>query len=127
MTPIELLALVFSVLVLVKLIVALVKPKARINVAKKVYSNPMLISIVFLVLALICGYFIFAELSVVQVAAVMLFTSLLIGLTYAPYSQAMIKVFEEIPLNGKQLFKKNWISIIIFVAISLWVIYLLFA
>ena len=126
MTPIEIMALILAAGILIKFIVSLVSPSARLSVAKTFYKSPAIISVVFLVLAAISGYYIFAEFNIVQVAAIMLFTAFLIGLAFAPYSQSMIKVFEEMLASREAIFKRNWLSIIIWTAIALWVIYALF-
>ena len=40
--------------------------------------------------------------------------------------KTMIKVFEEMLASREAIFKRNWLSIIIWTAIALWVIYTIF-
>jgi hypothetical protein len=75
---------------------------------------------VYLVLAAVVGYFIFSSLTIVQVGAVMLFTSLLAGVGLVPYSQVILKVGEEMLTEGVG---KAWLSMLIWFCIALWVLF----
>ena len=85
MTPIEILATIFAILVLVKLLLVAVNPKLWMKGVESILSNYVFTTVVYVLLAIIIGYIVFKSLSIVQVAAVMLFTTVLIGLTMAPY------------------------------------------
>jgi len=120
MTSIEMLATIFAVLVLVKLAFIRTNPKAWINFAQPILRNSVVALVVYLALATVVGYFIFSSMTIVQVGAVMLFTSLLMGVGLAPYSQLILKVGEEILTEG---LGKAWLSMLIWTGISLWVLY----
>jgi len=120
MTSIEVLATIFAVLVLVKMAFIRTNPKAWMNFAQPILRNSVVALVVYLALAAVVGYFIFSSMTIVQVGAVMLFTSLLMGVGLAPYSQLILKVGEEILTVG---LGKAWLSMLIWTGISLWVLY----
>ena len=120
MTSIEVLATIFAVLVLVKLAFIRTNPKAWMNFAQPILRNSVVALLIYLVLAAVVGYFIFSSMTIVQVGAVMLFTSLLMGVGLAPYSQVILKVGEEMLTEGVG---KAWLSMLIWSCISLWVLY----
>ncbi len=120
MTSIEVLATIFAVLVLVKLAFLRTNPKAWMNFAQPILRNSVVALLVYLVLAAVVGYFIFSSMTIVQVGAVMLFTSLLMGVGLAPYSQVILKVGEEMMTEGVG---KASLSMLIWTGISLWVLY----
>ncbi len=120
MTSIEVLATIFAVLVLVKLAFIRTNPKAWMNLAQPILRNSVVALLVYLVLAAVVGYFIFSSMTIVQVGAVMLFTSLLMGVGLAPYSQVILKVGEEMLTEGVG---KASLSMLIWTGISLWVLY----
>ncbi len=120
MTSIEVLATIFAVLVLVKLAFIRTNPKAWMNFAQPILRNSVVALLVYLVLAAVVGYFIFSSMTIVQVGAVMLFTSLLMGVGLAPYSQVILKVGEEMMTEGVG---KASLSMLIWTGISLWVLY----
>lgn len=127
MTPIEILATIFAILVLVKLLIVAINPKVWMKVAEAILSNYTLTTAVYLILAVIVGYYIFANLNIVQVAAAMLLTSVLMGLTLVAYSKTMLKVAKEILGTRSDMFRKAWLAILIWVAIAVWVLYTVFA
>ncbi len=120
MTSIEVLATIFAVLVLVKLAFSWANPRAWMILAQPILRNSVVALLVYLVLAAVVGYFIFSSMTIVQVGAVMLFTSLLMGVGLAPYSQVILKVGEEMLTEGVG---KAWLSMLIWTGISLWVLY----
>ena len=120
MTSIEVLATIFAVLVLVKMAFIRTNPKAWMNFAQPILRNSVVALLVYLVLAAVVGYFIFSSMTIVQVGAVMLLTSLLMGVGLAPYSQLILKVGEEILTEG---LGKAWLSMLIWTGISVWVLY----
>ncbi len=120
MTSIEVLATIFAVLVLVKLAFIRSNPRAWRNFAQLILRDSVVAMLVYLVLAVVVGYFIFSSMTIVQVGAVMFFTSLLMGVGMAPFSQVILKVGEEMLTKG---LGKAWLSMLIWTGISLWVLY----
>ena len=123
MAPIEILAIIFAVFVIVKLIVVTVKPGLWMKWANGMLKNELLITLIYLVLAVIIGYYIFAELTVVQVAAVTLWVSMLIGIGFVPYSKILLKTSDELLSVG---ISKAWLSMLIWAGLAIWVLYAVF-
>ncbi len=78
-------------------------------------------------LTIVVGYCVFASLTVVEVAAVMAFTALLMGVGMLPYAKPFLKIAEEMAANKSELLRNAWLSIVIWVGISLWVLASVFA
>jgi hypothetical protein len=79
---------------------------------------------VYLVLLVITGYFVFTCLDLIDVAVVMLFTSILIGLSLIPYLASMPQLPEAIVKVG---FAKVWPAWVLWAAIAVAVLYKIFA
>ncbi len=123
MTPIEILATIFAVIVIVKLAVFIAKPGLWMKWAGVVLKNEVLTTLTYLVLAVIVAYYIFADLTVVQVAAVTLWVSLLIGIGVAPYSKILLKSRDELLSAG---ISKAWLAMVIWAVLAIWVLYVVF-
>jgi hypothetical protein len=115
MTALEVIATILAVLVLVKIAVVLVNPGLWIkNVAGPIFENPPLATAVYAGLAIVVGYFVFASLTVVEVAAVMAFTALLMGVGMLPYAKPFLHIAEEMAANKSELLRNAWLSIVIY-------------
>jgi len=123
MTPIEILATVFAVLILVKLTVVATKPDLWMRMAEVVLGKPPLAMAIYLILAGVVGYYVFASLTIVEVAAVMLFTALLIGLGFIPLLPSVLKEVRETLVKEPGLLRQFWLAMVIWAAIALWVLY----
>ena len=127
MTPIEVLATIFAVLVLFKLLLSVINPQARVKIAEGILSkNPTILTIIFLILTAIIGYYIFDSFTIVDVAAVMMFLSALMGLFFIQYQKIMIRLLKEELKSRQKFIRKNWLSILIWLAIAIWVLYSIF-
>lgn len=127
MTALEVLALIFAIVVLVKLLIFIINPKCLIKISKGMLKKTVLVKIVYLILAIIVGYYIFSSLNIVVVASVMLFTSLLIGLNFLSYSKAIPEILKEIPEKRLAIIGKFWFPILIWVALAIWTLFAVFA
>jgi hypothetical protein len=124
MTAIEILATIFSVLILVKLITYIIAPRPVMNFAEKLLKKKLWVSIIYFTLAIIVGYYVLCSLSIVQVAAVMLFTSMLIGLSLIPYTDLWSEIVDRMALTSRaEMFKKNWLILLIWVMIAVWTLF----
>ncbi|NIO08317.1 MAG: hypothetical protein GTO40_10030 [Deltaproteobacteria bacterium] len=119
MTSIEVLATIFAILVLVKLAFIRSKPAAWMTMVRTLFLNPTLTMTVYVILALVVGYFLFSSMTIVQVGAVMLFVSLVSGIGLAPYSQLIVKMAQEIIDEG---LSKAWLSMLLWTVISVWIL-----
>jgi hypothetical protein len=123
-TPIKILATIFAVAVLVKLIFLVINPNLWMKKIGGLLKNPLMTTAVYLGVATIVGYFVLTRISIIDVAAVMLFTSLLIGLGLAPYSSFLLKMGEEMINKGVG---KAWLALVIWGALALWVLFAVLA
>jgi hypothetical protein len=124
MAATEILATIFAVVVLVKLSILLTNPKLWMSMAGALLRHNVLTMLIYLGLAAIVGYYVLLSLNIIEVAAVMLFTSLLLGLSLVPYSTAIINLPEEVLSIGVG---KAWLAMLIWGALAIWVLYAVFA
>ena len=116
---IEYLAAIVIVLVIVKIIVVLLKPKAWLAITKKIYKNPQFTSIVSLLLSGVVLYFLLQSgISILQILAVTLFVSLLMMSGIAPYTQPFINWAEKQDL--RQLLKNAWLYSLVWIVLLFW-------
>ena len=123
MTALEIIATIFALFVLVKMVVVLIDPQIWMKkVAEPLLGNPRLATTVYGVLAIVVGYYVFASLHIVDVAAVMLFTALVMGVGMMPYSKALLRIAEEMSATRADLLRNAWLPIVIWTVIALWVL-----
>lgn len=123
MSAIETIALIFAVLTLVKITVILIKPAAWMKVTDPIYHHPAVSTLVYLALSAIVGYYLLQHFTVVEIAAVMMFTMLLIGIGFLPYSGTLFKLRSEVMERG---LGRMWLPLLIWVALALWVLFRVF-
>ncbi len=120
MIPIEIIALILIIVVAIKLIVIMTNPKKWIAVVDAIWKNSGLTTIVCLVGAgVILYYLLDAGMGIVQILAVMLLLSLLMGLSIAAYSKDLIGLGKKM-LKDRAIVKKAWLAIIIWIVLILW-------
>lgn len=126
MTPIEIIALIVIIVSVIKILVILVKPKIWVDsVVKRVWANPMIMSIISLVLAAIVLYYLIQSgLTIVQILAVTAFVSLLIAIGVGTYANELISMAAKMLKKG--IMKKAWLYIIIWIVLLVWGAYELF-
>ena len=121
MPAIEVLATIFAVLVLVKLLLFIFNPQLRIKIVESFFkANTTLLTVVYLALTAIVGYYVLSSLSIVEVGAVTLFVSGLFGLFFIQYKEIMIKLARESLKSG--FLSKNWLSLLIWAVIAILVL-----
>lgn len=123
MTPIEILATIFAVIIILKLVVVSINPNLWMKTAGAMLKSEALTTLIYLVLTVVIGYYVFADLTVVQVAAVILLTSTLIGIGLGPYSKLILKWGKEMVDVGVS---KAWLSMLIWGLLAIWVLYAVF-
>ena len=119
MTSIKILATIFALAVLVKLALIIIRPNLWMKVVDVILKNYVRTMVVYLVLAAIVGFYVLTNLSIVDVAAVMLFTSLLGGVSLAPYSTSLKKLQEEVM---SVRLGKTWLPMLIWGLLALWIL-----
>lgn len=120
----KILAGIFAALILIKLAFLLISPSLWLGATQAFLGHYVLMIAIYLVLLVITGYFVFTRIDLIDVAVVMLFTSVLLGLSLIPYLASMPKLREEIVNVG---FGKAWPAFILWAAIAVAVLYRIFA
>ena len=126
MTPIEWMAAIIALIAVIKILVILIKPSVWMNmVVKPIYSNPIVLMIVALILATGSLWYLLESVTIVQIFAVMFFLSMLALMTAAIYASEVIAVANKM-LKTKKFLSKAWLSIIVWLVLAVWVLTELF-
>lgn len=125
MTPIETLALIFSLAIIIKLVVIFVNKNWWVNFTKLVYKNPGILAVVELVLAGVVFYYLIQSLSVVYIVGGVLLGALLTGMTFAAYRKEVVQPMIKLLKSGNAL-KKAWLPVLVWIALAIWVLLELF-
>ena len=120
----KILAVIFAALILIKLAFLLISPESWLGATQVFLGHYTLMIAIYLVLLVITGYFVFTSLDLIDVAVVMLFTSVLLGLSLLPYLTSIPQLREAIVNVG---FGKVWPAWILWAAIAVAVLYRIFA
>lgn len=120
----RILAVIFALLILVKVAFLLVNPGKWLGIAQVLSGYTAEVMIGYLIALAIIGYFIFTTLDIIDVAVVMLFTGLLVGLNLIPYAASLHTTMQEIAAAG---LGKAWLALIIWVAIAVAVLFRVFS
>jgi hypothetical protein len=120
----KILAVIFALLILVKLAFLLVNPGKWLGIARILSGHTGEVTVGYLIALAIIGYFIFTSMDIIDVAVVMLFTGLLVGLNLIPYTASLHTTIQEIATAG---LGKTWLALIIWVAIAVAVLVRVFA
>lgn len=125
LSSIEIIAAIFAIISLTKLLSISVNKKTWFNyVVRPLYQNAILSSIILAVIAITIFYFLIQYLSITEIIASLAFSITLIGLGFMSYSKEMSPLFEKI--YNKKFSIWQWIYILIWIILSLWVIYEIF-
>jgi hypothetical protein len=116
----KILAGLFAALILAKLIFILISPGRWLDLVGAFLVHYAVVWWVYLVLIVITGCYIFSRLDVLDIALVMFFTSLLIGVAIIPYSAAWLKLGGEIAGAG---LGQAWPAMLIWGALAVAVLY----
>jgi hypothetical protein len=122
MDAVDILAIVFGVLALAKLLICLLDPQTGLKASEELLKRPSVATIIYLILTVVVGYLVFTNLSGGQIGAVLLFSSLLMGLSVAPHSIEVLEVARRICGTKEEVLRKNWLSIIIWAIVAVWIL-----
>jgi hypothetical protein len=112
----KVLATIFAVLILFKLVaLLLVNPNKWLNFSGLLLAHHVILTYVYLALIVITGYYIFSSLNLIDIALVMFFTSMLTGLSLIPYSTPLFKFGEAMATIG---LSKAWLAMAIWGALA---------
>lgn len=125
MTPIGIIALILIIVSAIKIIVILVNPKSWADLVKKIWVNPMVTSIVSLILAAIVLYYLIQSgLTIVQILAVTAFVALLMAVGIGIYANEVISMATKMLKKG--ILKRAWLYTLIWIILLIWGAYELF-
>ena len=125
MTPVEVIALVFALLSLVKLVVILIDPRIWMKkVVVPIYKSHISVFVMSL-FALLVLYYLLQELSIVYIYAAIGFTSLFIGIGFLHHPSEVLDLAKKI-LSKKKHPMIHWYFILVWAALTLWVLYEIF-
>ena len=119
MTPIGIIALILIIISAIKIVVILVNPKSWADFVKKLWSNPMITSVIsFILAAIVLYYLIQSGLTIVQILAVTLFVALLMAVGIGMYASEMISMATKMLKKG--VLKKAWLYTLIWIVLLIW-------
>lgn len=118
----EILAVLFAVLTIVKVVVTLRSPSARVEMVEKAAKHKTSMSLLYLALTLLSGYVVIGYLGVVNVAAVMMFTYFMMGFAIMPFIDPFIKATKPYLKDPSALLMKSWPSVILWLVLAVWVL-----
>jgi hypothetical protein len=119
----KILAGIFALMILLKLGIGLINRGPWTALTTVFLEHQVILTIVYLVVLLITGYYIFTGLDIIDAAVVLLFGSTLTGLSLIPYSASLLKLQDEIAVGG---LGKAWLSLVIWAVIAIAVLYRVF-
>jgi len=122
---IEIVALIFAILIIVKLLYVAFGPKSWFNFAKKLYEAPVLLALVEFVLAALLFYYLLMSMSFLQIFNVLILGALLTGLSFSLFAKETISWIEKIA-KTKGMMKRAWLPILIWLVLAIWALVSLF-
>ena len=125
MTPVEIIALVFVVFALIKLAVIAVNPSSWISAVKNIYAKPVMLTGVALILGAIVLKYLLEELTIVQIFAAMTFMMALMMIQFAALSNEIKDIAERF-LKDRNLLRRLWLPLILWIALMAWVLFEIF-
>ena len=126
MSAVETIALILIIVSAIKIIFLLVKPGAWFNTVGKLWIKPGVATVVALVLGGLVLKYLLVELTIVQIVAVCAFYSMFFWIALAPYKNDWYNMVTR-ELSSGNIWKKNWLSTLLWIAIMVWVLKKLFA
>ncbi len=116
----RILAGIFAGIILLKLLVGLTNPHKWLDLTGVLLGHTVIVTGIYLILLIVTGYYIFSSLKLIDIAVVMFFTSLLVGLSLVPYAPLLLKMSEEIAALG---LGKAWLALVLWGALAVAVLY----
>jgi hypothetical protein len=120
----KILAGLFAVIILLKLVFVVTHPQQWLGFATGFVAHYVLAMAIYLILLVITGYYIFSSLNLIDIALVMFFTSLLGALALIPYSTLLLSLTDQIMASGMG---KAWLSMVIWGALAVAILFRVFS
>lgn len=123
-SSLEIIVLIFILISLIKLITILIKKEKWISVIEIVYKNSKISSVLFLILAIVVFYYLINNMDIVEIFAALVFSYLLIIISFMFYSKEMVEVSKKILKKKFSFWMKGYI--IVWVLLIGWCLYEIF-
>lgn len=120
----DILATMFAVIILTKLLVVIIKPRWLVNLSIRLLKKQKTVTVVYLALAMIIGYSLLQVIDIITISAVMLLTTMLFGVGMLTHGKCLVKMYQNI--NTKSIVKDNLLNILIWTMIALSTLYAVF-
>lgn len=119
--------LILAILVVIKFLVLAIKPKAWLNFAKSIYSNPLVLGLVEVILGAALLYYLLMQLTILQIMAAVTFGALLTALSFTIYGKELIPWMTKLIRNKKILWSpRAWFVWLIWLVLIGWAVYTIF-
>lgn len=116
---IEIIALVFVLAGLTKILIILANRNSWASFVKSIYSKPNVLLVAELILAAIVFYYLLESgLNIVQIMACVVLGALLTGMVFAAYGKELMSPM--IKLLKTNAWKKAWIPILVWIILIVW-------
>ena len=125
MTPVKIIALVFIVFAVVKLLVISIDPASWKSVVRAMYIKPAYTMALSVILGFVILSFLLQEMTIIHVFAAMTFMMTLMMIQFAAMGDKVIEI-TELFFDDKNLIKKFWFPILIWILLMGWVLYEIF-
>lgn len=122
---VEIIALIFAILILAKLLFVVFNPKSWFGFAKKVYGAPVFLAIVELILVVLVFYYLLMSMSFLQIFSVLALGCLLTGLSFSLFAKESMSWAEKI-LKAKGMMRKAWVPVLVWLILAIWALVSLF-
>lgn len=127
MNPIDVLAIIASVLVLTKIgVLVLIGPKTWMKVPQFLLKQKKATILVYYLAVLVSGYFLLKVLTLAELMAAVLFSALLIGVGLIQHYEGIVQMVQKSLPNRESVLKKFWLQIIVWVALAVLTLYHVF-
>jgi hypothetical protein len=122
MTPVEIIAAIFAIIVVIKFIVLLATgTKKSVGSMEKLIKTPLL-PYLMLAALLVIGYYLLQTLDIVTIAAVALFTSFLYGFSFSTFGKEYSKFAKTVVASKNKLI----LAYSVWLIVAVWTLYALF-
>jgi len=119
--------LLLAILVVIKFLVLAIEPKAWLNFAKSLYSNPLVTGLVEVILAAVLFYYLLMQLTIVQIMAAVTLGALLTALSFTIYGKEMLPWIGKMIRNKRILWSpRAWFVWLIWLVLLGWAVYVIF-
>ncbi len=116
----KILAGIFAAIILIKLAFGLINPGTWMGGVAWLLQHQALLVGLYLVLAVITGYYALSSLDLIDIAVVMFFTSMLLALALVPFPQLLLSMGQQFVSQGLGL---AWLAVVLWGAFAVAVLY----